>query len=67
MENQNKKSKNGHGGRREGAGRPQTVGSTRTIAIRIPEDIARILDEKANKSAYIIEAIRAYERENSNI
>ena len=48
------KRKNGWGGRREGAGRRSENPSTRTIALRIPEE---------NRSAYIIEAVRAYDRE----
>ena len=61
MENQNEgKKKSGHGGRREGAGRPKTVGNTRSIALRIPADVAEILDRQEHRSAYIIEAIRAY-------
>ncbi len=55
--------KNGHGGRREGAGRPKTVGSSRTISIRIPEEIAAILDQQENKTAFIIDAVRAYEKQ----
>lgn len=62
MKQQNEEKKNGRGGRREGAGRPATINSTRTISIRIPEDIAAILDAQENRSAYIIEAIRAYDR-----
>lgn len=62
MKQQNEEKKNRRGGRREGAGRPVTINSTRTISIRIPEDIAAILDAQENRSAYIIEAIRAYDR-----
>ena len=63
MENQTELSKKiGHGGRREGAGRPKTVGNTRSIGIRIPEDVAEILDRQENRSAFIIEAIRAYDK-----
>jgi len=62
MENQNEK-KNGRGGRREGAGRPATKHNTRSIALRIPADVAEILDRQEHRSAYIIEAIRAYDRE----
>lgn len=59
MENQ----KNGHGGRREGAGRPRGENNARSIALRIPKDVAEILDRQENRSAYIIEAIRAYDHE----
>ena len=62
MEHQNKGAKKGRGGRREGAGRPATVESTRTIGLRIPADVAEILDRQENRSAYIIEAIRAYDK-----
>lgn len=59
-----KKKRNGWGGRREGAGRrPGENPSTRSIALRIPEDVAEILDRQENRSAYIIEAIRAYDKE----
>lgn len=57
------KRKNGWGGRREGAGRRSENPSTRTIALRIPEDVAEILDRQENRSAYIIDAVRAYDRE----
>lgn len=63
MEDQKGKKKNGWGGRREGAGRPTDNPSTRSIALRIPADVAEILDRQENRSAYIIEAIRAYDRE----
>lgn len=61
MEEQNQVKKNGWGGRRRGAGRPAKNPSTRSIALRIPEDVAEILDRQENRSAYIIEAIRFYE------
>ncbi len=51
------------GGHREGAGRPAGRNDVGSITIRIPEDIAEILDSQKNKSAYIIEAIRAYDKE----
>lgn len=64
MENQNEKKKNnGHGGRRDGAGRPRGRNNYRSIGLRIPEDVAAILDRQEHRSAYIIEAIRAYDRE----
>lgn len=63
MEEPKRKKGKGWGGRREGAGRRSDNPSTRSIALRIPEDVAEILDRQANRSAYIIEAIRAYERE----
>lgn len=63
MENPKVKKKSGWGGRREGSGRPSENPSTRSIALRIPADVAEILDRQENRSAYIIEAIRAYDRE----
>lgn len=63
MEGQKGKKKNGWGGRREGAGRRSENPSTRSIALRIPEDVAAILDRQDNRSAFIIEAIRAYDKE----
>lgn len=63
MENRNEKRKSRWGGRREGAGRKSDNPSKRSIALRIPEDVAEILDRQENRSAYIVEAIRAYDRE----
>lgn len=63
MENQTEKKKGQWGGRRQGAGRKSDNPSTRSIALRIPADVAEILDRQDNRSAYIIEAIRAYDRE----
>ena len=59
---QEKKEKPQRGGKREGAGRPQGRSDVRSITIRVPEDVAEILDAQENKSAYIIEAIREYDR-----
>lgn len=63
MEEPKGKKKNGWGGKREGAGRPVTNPTTRSIALRIPGDVAEILDRQDNRSAFIIEAIRAYDKE----
>lgn len=63
MEETKGKTKNGWGGRRQGAGRPSESPSVRSIALRIPQDVAEILDRQENRSAYIIDAIRAYDRE----
>lgn len=60
MENQNEEKKSNRGGARAGAGRPKGRNNYRSIALRIPEDVAEILDKQVNRSAYIIEAIRAY-------
>lgn len=54
------KKKNGHGGARAGAGRPKGRNNYRSIGIRIPQDVAEILDRQEHRSQYIIEAIRAY-------
>lgn len=55
------KEKSQWGGKRDGAGRPAK--SVRSIALRVPRDVADILDRQENRSAFIIEAIRAYDRE----
>lgn len=60
METTNKQEQKQRGGRRDGAGRPATKNNVRSIALRIPADVAEILDEQEHKSAYIIEAIREY-------
>lgn len=67
MEKQDNSNKNGWGGRRAGAGRPNGRKAVRSIALRIPEDVAEILDRQKNRSAYIIEAIRAYAVNNDKI
>lgn len=47
------------GGARRGAGRKKTT--ARSIALRVPEDVAAILDAVPGpKSAFIVAAIRAY-------
>ena len=63
MEKQSEETKKTWGGSRAGAGRPKKYDNVRTIALRIPEDVAEILDRQPNRSAYIIAAIRAYERQ----
>lgn len=55
--------KTARGGRREGAGRPQGRKDARSITLRIPQDVADILEGQASKTAYVIEAIRAFDRE----
>lgn len=54
----NEKIPNKWGGKREGSGRKKTT--SKSIALRIPEDVAEILDHVENRSAFIIEAIRHY-------
>ena len=60
MEQQNETPKKSRGGRREGAGRPRGNNNFKSIALRIPQDVAAILDRQPNRSAYIINAIRHY-------
>lgn len=49
----------GWGGTRKGAGRKKT--SAKSIGLRIPQDVADILDRvEGSKSDFIIAAIRAY-------
>ena len=56
----NEEKKQNWGGKREGAGRKKTT--SKSIALRIPEDVAEILDSVENRTAYIIEAIRYYRK-----
>ena len=62
METQNENpKKETRGGAREGAGRPRGRNNFRSIALRIPQDVAEILEGvEGSRSAYIIEAIREY-------
>ena len=46
------------GGKREGAGRKATVGNVKSIALRIPQDVADILNKVEHRSKFICEAIR---------
>lgn len=54
----NEKTPQNWGGKREGAGRKKTT--SKSIALRIPEDVVAILDRVDNRSAFIVEAIRHY-------
>ena len=56
------KKENTWGGARQGAGRKAQRGNVKSIAIRIPQDIADILEKQDSKTDYIIEAIRYYEK-----
>lgn len=56
------KKENTWGGARQGAGRKPQRGNVKSIAIRIPQDIADILEKQDSKTDYIIEAIRYYEK-----
>lgn len=62
MNENSEEKKTGWGGARAGAGRPKGRNNFRTIGLRIPQDVAEIIDRQPNRSAYIIEAIRAYDR-----
>lgn len=61
-ETQDTPKKSGWGGRRAGAGRPNVRQATRSIGIRVPEDVAAILDRQENRTTFIIEAIRFYDK-----
>ena len=61
--NEQPEKSNGHGGKRQGAGRPRSVDSRNRIGLRVPDDIVKILERQENRSAFIIDAIRAYDRE----
>lgn len=56
------KAKKTWGGAREGAGRKAQRGNVKSIAIRIPQDIADILERQKSKTDFIIEAIKFYEK-----
>lgn len=59
QQSENTKAPSGRGGAREGAGRKRT--SAKSIALRIPEDVAAILDNvEGSKTDYIVAAIRHY-------
>lgn len=60
MQNDHSEKSAGWGGARSGAGRPRTT--ARSISIRVPEDVAAILDSlgRGKQAAYIVRAIRAY-------
>ena len=40
------------GGRRRGAGRPQT--NSKLYSLKLPEDFARIIDEQENKTEFTL-------------
>lgn len=62
MEKQTKEAKKDWGGRREGAGRPRKYNNCKSIALRIPDDVEEILSRQENRSQFIVEAIRAYDK-----
>lgn len=62
MENQTEKKKAQWGGRRAGAGRPSANPKKHTITLRIPDDVAAILDRQEHRTEFIIEAIREYDK-----
>lgn len=55
------------GGRREGAGRKAEKKRTRTVAIRVTEEMGDFLDTLPNKSDFIIEAIEHYRQEKNKV
>lgn len=57
----NEKTPQNWGGKREGVGRKKTT--RKSIALRIPDDVVEILDNVENRSAFIIEAIRHYAKQ----
>ncbi len=50
-------SKKAWGGARSGSGRKKTT--TKSIALRIPQDVELILEQVPKRSEFIVEAIRA--------
>lgn len=63
MENQNEETKStGRGGARSGAGRPKGRKDCGSLTLRLPKDVAEILDEQENRTAFVLEAIREYDR-----
>lgn len=59
MQDENNAQQTGWGGARKGAGRKKST--AKSIALRIPDDVAEILESvEGSKSAYIVAAIRAY-------
>lgn len=49
-------SKKAWGGARSGSGRKKTT--TKSIALRIPQDVEQILEQVPKRSEFIVEAIR---------
>lgn len=52
--------KNGWGGKRAGAGRKKSSEGVRTVAVRVPQDVADVLDAVPSITEYVVKAIRAY-------
>lgn len=48
------------GGRRAGAGRKKTSEGVRTVAVRVPQDVADVLDTVPSITEYVVKALRAY-------
>lgn len=56
------KTKNGHGGKRKGAGRPSSPRSKHQIALKLDADLKEVFDSpkfEGNRGRYINDAIRA--------
>lgn len=62
MEEPKEENTRGWGGSRQGSGRKKKYDESRTIGLRVPKDVADILDAQPNKSAYVIAAVRAYHK-----
>lgn len=60
MENLENKKK--RGGARPGAGRPRGAKAVMNLTIACPQDIADILKAQTNRTQYVFDAIRFYER-----
>lgn len=56
MKEENKKS--GHGGRREGAGRPKLMSNKKLYAFYAGEDISKYIDSQKNKSQFIKDCVK---------
>ncbi len=54
------------GGRRAGAGRKKTSEGVRTVAVRVPQDVADVLDTVPSITEYVVKALRAYIAQSAN-
>lgn len=52
------KKKNGHGGRREGAGRPKEMNNKKLYTFFAGDDLSKVIDSQENKSQFIKDCIR---------
>ena len=51
-----------HGGARKGAGRPKSTNPRVFVGIKVPQDVIEILNKQENRTEYIINAIREYDK-----